>query len=184
MENTSTVIAETLTRMDNDELVERWKNGMFSDEARPIAAAELRSRRIDPENYALPIDTPPPEPVSDFSSSDRPIHVRLFSFKGRASRTRFWIIVPASWIAFVLLRLYFDLNFGRMSYFPLVISLFAFLTPIAWLHWATVVQRLHDRNKSGNWCMLLFIPVLGMVWALVELGCLRGSRGANRFGKQ
>ena len=144
----------------------------------------LRKRGIDPEKYASPVDLTPPEQVSDFDSSDRPLYRQLFSFKGRASRFRFWLIVPAAWVVFILLRIYFERNFDRMAYGPLVLSLFAMLIPIAWLHWATVVQRLHDRNKSGNWCaFLLFVPVLGMIWALVELGCKNGTRGANRFGK-
>ena len=183
MDNAETVIAQNLTRMGDDELVDRWKRKMFSDEAAPIAAAELKRRSIDPNSYTEVVESVGPAPVSDFSSRDRPLHVRLFSFKGRASRIRFWLVIPASWVAFVLLRLYFELNFGRMPYLPLVVSLFALLIPIAWLHWATVVQRLHDRNKRGNWCFLLFIPVVGAVWALIELGCFPGSRGANRFGK-
>jgi hypothetical protein len=49
METSSTVIADTLARMDDVELVHRWRNEMFSDDAKPIAAAELRSRQIDPD---------------------------------------------------------------------------------------------------------------------------------------
>ena len=169
--------------MEDEELVDRWRRKVFSDEATPIAAAELKRRGIDPAKYVTPVDPTPPEQVSDFDSRDRPLYRKLFSFRGRASRLRFWLIVPAAWFAFILLRVYFELNFDRMAYGPLVLSLFSMLIPIAWLHWSTVVQRLHDRNKSGNWCVLLFVPVLGMIWALVELGCLKGSRGANRFGK-
>ena len=183
MENASTVFAQAIGRMGDDELVERWKNGMFSEEARPIAAAELHRRSIDPDKYVMPVEEAPPKPVSDFSSRDRPTHRQLFSFKGRAPRARFWLVVPASWVASVLLRLYFELNFGRMAYGSLMITLFGLLIPIAWLHWATVVQRLHDRNKSGKWAFLLFVPAVGVVWALIELGCLRGSQGANRYGK-
>ncbi len=68
------------------------------------------------------------------------------------------------------------------------------------------IKRLHDRNKSGWWLALLYgvpillnagaysvasdgalyltIPALIInLWALVELGFLRGSRGSNRFGE-
>jgi uncharacterized membrane protein YhaH (DUF805 family) len=74
------------------------------------------------------------------------------------------------------------------------------------------IRRLHDRDKSGHWVwLLLVVPVvlnvlaevllsqttprnqslaLGLrlmafgfgFWAFVELGCLRGTQGANRFG--
>ena len=184
METASTVIAQTLSRMEDDELVDRWRRRMFSDAAVPIAAAEFKRRGIDPDKYVQPVEEPLQEEVSRFSSRDRPVHLQLFSFKGRATRTKFWVVVPASWIVSVLLRMYFELNVDRMPYLPLVISLFALLIPVAWLHWATVVQRLHDRNKAGNWCALLFVPVVGMIWALVELGCLPGSHGANRFGER
>jgi uncharacterized membrane protein YhaH (DUF805 family) len=68
------------------------------------------------------------------------------------------------------------------------------------------VKRLHDRNKSGWWLAILYgVPFVldsgayGVVsdhplyltapatlinlWALIELGFLRGSRGPNRFGE-
>jgi uncharacterized membrane protein YhaH (DUF805 family) len=71
------------------------------------------------------------------------------------------------------------------------------------------IRRLHDRDKSGHWLWLLYLlpAVLGgvgdamqksganeaallfllpsfilSVWAFVELGCLRGTAGPNRFG--
>jgi uncharacterized membrane protein YhaH (DUF805 family) len=71
---------------------------------------------------------------------------------------------------------------------------------------ATAVRRLHDRNKSGWWIVPLFIaPVLLSkvgdwlgdsypadflrlvlialsLWGFVEILCLRGTRGPNRFG--
>jgi uncharacterized membrane protein YhaH (DUF805 family) len=76
-----------------------------------------------------------------------------------------------------------------------------------WLFAATTVKRLHDRDKSGWWFALFFVapalldkladrldhaflllPVgaLGFglsVWCFVELFCLRGTRGPNRFGQ-
>jgi uncharacterized membrane protein YhaH (DUF805 family) len=71
---------------------------------------------------------------------------------------------------------------------------------------ATAVKRLHDRNKSGWWIVPFFIApiLLGKVgdwlgdsypadflrlvlialslWGFVEILCLRGTRGPNRFG--
>jgi uncharacterized membrane protein YhaH (DUF805 family) len=75
-----------------------------------------------------------------------------------------------------------------------------------WLFAATAIKRLHDRSKSGWWLALFFIapgqlvklsnwldnPTLAIlvsalafglsVWCFVELFCLRGTRGPNRFG--
>lgn len=74
------------------------------------------------------------------------------------------------------------------------------------LTWIIVgLKRLHDRNKNVWWLVLFYVaPFLlhsggyavgpgyalylaapaGVInlWALVELGFLRGSRGPNRFG--
>src|SRR5438874_595559 len=70
---------------------------------------------------------------------------------------------------------------------------------------AVGIKRLHDRDKSGWWMLVFYgIPaVLGIVgfyldepantllglvalliyiWAFVELGCLRGTIGANQYG--
>jgi uncharacterized membrane protein YhaH (DUF805 family) len=71
---------------------------------------------------------------------------------------------------------------------------------------ATAVKRLHDRNKSGWWIvpfliapgllgkaggwlgdsypadfLMLVMIALGL-WGFVEMLCLRGTRGPNRFG--
>jgi uncharacterized membrane protein YhaH (DUF805 family) len=68
---------------------------------------------------------------------------------------------------------------------------------------AVGTKRLHDRDKSG-WWLVLFYPVPPMlnglgkmtgvplifglaslavsIWALVELGFLRGTSGPNEYG--
>jgi uncharacterized membrane protein YhaH (DUF805 family) len=80
------------------------------------------------------------------------------------------------------------------------------LVIFVWLFAATVIKRLHDRGKSGWWFAPFFIapgllnklsdwldnPPLATlvsalafglsVWCFVELFCLRGTKGPNRFG--
>jgi uncharacterized membrane protein YhaH (DUF805 family) len=46
------------------------------------------------------------------------------------------------------------------------------------------VARLHDRNRSAWALSAALLPVLGALWLFFELACSRGSRGANRFGKE
>ncbi|MGD0864821.1 MAG: DUF805 domain-containing protein [Rhizomicrobium sp.] len=72
---------------------------------------------------------------------------------------------------------------------------------IAFLSLTIGVKRLHDRNKNGLWIILfIYVPwALGFlhsdpmgvfriaalalnIWAFIELYCLRGTRGDNRFG--
>jgi uncharacterized membrane protein YhaH (DUF805 family) len=82
-----------------------------------------------------------------------------------------------------------------------------FGTPLfLWIYLATAAKRLHDRDRSG-WWMIPFFVVPGLfdqfsdllpksrwilpftlaasvlwLWGLVEMYCLRGTSGANRFG--
>jgi uncharacterized membrane protein YhaH (DUF805 family) len=80
------------------------------------------------------------------------------------------------------------------------------LVIFVWLCAATVIKRLHDRGKGAWWLALFFIApglldklsdwldnallaslasALGFgltIWGFVELFCLRGNKGPNRFG--
>ena len=75
-----------------------------------------------------------------------------------------------------------------------------------WIYLATAIKRLHDRDRTGWWIVPFFVVpglftqfsdllpdsnwvlaiVLAMqifwLWGLVEIFCLRGSLGSNRFG--
>jgi uncharacterized membrane protein YhaH (DUF805 family) len=44
------------------------------------------------------------------------------------------------------------------------------------------IKRLHDRDKSGWWILLWFVPIIGAIWALIEIGFVAGTPGPNRFG--
>jgi len=92
------------------------------------------------------------------------------------------------------------------DYLGLLIVFIAF-TVVSWISaFAVGVKRLHDRDKSGWWILLFYLapsvlgsiantseqPLVGFVlgvgsfvisiWALVELGFLRGTVGPNRYG--
>ena len=44
------------------------------------------------------------------------------------------------------------------------------------------VRRLHDRDKSGWFILISFIPIVGTIFLLVMLA-EKGTEGKNRFGK-
>ena len=44
--------------------------------------------------------------------------------------------------------------------------------PLIWVQTAIVIKRCHDRGKSGFWALLLFIPVFGLLWLLIDCGLL------------
>jgi uncharacterized membrane protein YhaH (DUF805 family) len=155
----------------------------------------------------------------------------FFGFSGRINRGKYWLAVVIwilIWIvaigAFLLWGLaIFDRNlqdgslpspddfdaFWRMvrDYSVLSLIIFVFLI-VSWVSALAIgVKRLHDRDRSGWWIVLLYFGpmvlqgaqnsaesgtlasiLLGLgafalsIWALVELGFLRGTRGPNRFG--
>jgi uncharacterized membrane protein YhaH (DUF805 family) len=93
-------------------------------------------------------------------------------------------------------------SFDRVALILKALGLSLFL----WIYLATAIKRLHDRDRSGWWIVPFFVvPTLfsqfsdllpdsnwmlpfslaasGLwLWGLVELFCLRGSAGDNRFG--
>jgi uncharacterized membrane protein YhaH (DUF805 family) len=98
-----------------------------------------------------------------------------------------------------------DIPAARASWLTLLINI-AMSCVFAWPYAAVSIKRLHDRNKSG-WWMIPFIiapglysqfgdrlagswvkPSIGLVafvlliWSIVDMYCLSGTRGPNRFG--
>ena len=54
--------------------------------------------------------------------------------------------------------------------------------PMIWINFAAMVKRFHDRDKSGFWSLIVFVPYIGGLWATVECGFLAGSEGTNSYG--
>jgi uncharacterized membrane protein YhaH (DUF805 family) len=175
----SYVDEQYIISMDTHELIERLGNGLLVEEAKHIIKRELRNRGINPDDPVVDDDVLV-EPVSDFSISDLPLWRQLFTFRGRASRLKFWIVFVPCLIVFNFLIWYLEILLNRDESVAII---FVILAPVAWVFWATMAQRCHDRNKSGRYTALLFIPLIGLLWAIVELGCLPGSKDSNRFGR-
>ncbi|MBC6981475.1 MFS transporter [Caulobacter sp. 17J80-11] len=45
------------------------------------------------------------------------------------------------------------------------------------------IRRCHDRGKSGWWMALFFVPVVGQIWWLIDLGLMGSAKRAERFGE-
>ena len=112
----------------------------------------------------------------------------LFSFKGRLRRLDYWIgmivifigmVTAASvWAAWWKVDLADPYDFRATAIQAGVVLLFM------WPNLAVSVKRLHDRGQSGWWVLLSFLPVIGNVWTLVNLGILRGTTGDNCYGAE
>ena len=61
---------------------------------------------------------------------------------------------------------------------PMLIVSALFLYP----SFALATKRWHDRGKSGWWSLIVFVPIIGGLWALIELGFLPGEEGVNAYG--
>lgn len=134
----------------------------------------------------------------------------LFSFKGRLNRAKYWLInILSNLVGSFALALTTGLmeKSGGASNPAFWIGFVASLSlafVFIWIVLAMIVKRLHDRGKSGWWLLAFFGPPLAVgtlasadpslnwfafpvvigfvVWAIVELGCLKGTAGPNAYG--
>ena len=115
----------------------------------------------------------------------------LFSVQGRANRAKFWLVALAIVVIEVILFAVL-LGGAAMSGDPEQIAaamgpvasvvILAFVVIATWMSVAVAVKRYHDRNKSGWWVLIVFVPVIGGLWYLIECGFLRGTAGPNAYG--
>ena len=133
----------------------------------------------------------------------------LFSFRERASRLAYWRTQLWTSLALALLwivTIFVAMGAGDLAAIPLLLGL-----PVLVVSLAVLVRRLHDRDKSGWWLLLFWaapaacfaaaqlateqtgeggpLAVAGVaaglvleLWAIIEVGFRRGSKGANRYG--
>jgi len=102
------------------------------------------------------------------------------SFEGRIPRSSFWIGVLVIWGVFIVLSVV-DAMAGLQAEGVGILSIIFAIGSI-YPAIALYAKRWHDRNKSGWWTLIAFVPIIGAIWLLVELGCLRGTAGQNTYG--
>jgi|SRR6266702_7665287 uncharacterized membrane protein YhaH (DUF805 family) len=137
-----------------------------------------------------------------------PMTQLLFSFQGRLNRKPYWMTAIATMVIIIVLLLLalILIREHRFEFAGLTLTLLVILyIPLIWIGLAIGAKRLHDRDKSA-WWLLVFYAAPGIlstagnrmeevgfiilhiisfgisVWAFVELGCLRGTPGPNRYG--
>ncbi|MCK1638193.1 DUF805 domain-containing protein [Bradyrhizobium sp. 157] len=154
----------------------------------------------------------------------------LFRFDGRINRAKLWLagLIMLGFLGTVIVAIQSlfggptSISIGTKDIFKLVnpdvyrtLKLADFPTLLVkllgtalllWVHLATSIKRLHDRDKSGWWMLPFFVlpglynefadqmpgyylpRLLGLMalifgfWGFVEIYCLNGSRKTNRFG--
>lgn len=125
----------------------------------------------------------------------------FLGFNGRINRAKWWlgvlILIVAQLVLWFILGSIFGLSAmgsfdpndpasaemmaQQMSamMIPMLILIAVLIYPTLALH----TKRWHDRNKSGWWSLIAFVPIVGAIWMLVELGIMRGTDGPNRYGQ-
>ncbi len=99
----------------------------------------------------------------------------LLTYEGRINRQRYWAyVLVAIGVAFV----------AGMIGGVLGTKIIGNLVSLAMLYPGICVsiKRWHDRDKSGWWVLINLIPVIGWIWSFIEVGCLKGTDGPNKFG--
>jgi uncharacterized membrane protein YhaH (DUF805 family) len=134
----------------------------------------------------------------------------FFVFKGRIGRRRYWSLtllymsaLVMGMAAFIATGILLDAkSTDAFIFVPVGIGVVFFGSMSAAIS-GIAVRRLHDRGKTGYWLMLYFFApswlikhadiegaglvflaaALGaVIWAVVDLGVLRGQAGSNAFG--
>ncbi len=109
----------------------------------------------------------------------------LFSFQGRIPRRQYWggslviVLIAAVPVGIIAALAESESTASQVVVAVIGIALAVFYF---WSIFAITTKRWHDRDKSGWWFLINFLPIIGGFWALIENGFLRGTEGPNRYG--
>ncbi len=116
-------------------------------------------------------------------------HLSLFfSPRGRIGRGPFWWAYGAqsvSLLAFLAIAVFVidrSEDDPSLGIWMIEAGLLALYLVFAFASMILGIKRFHDCGKSGWWTLMSFVPFVGSVWYLREIGCARGESGDNRYG--
>jgi len=102
----------------------------------------------------------------------------LFKFDGRINRAKYWLGAVVIYVAVWIFGIIFMMT--QSKFMAILFLLVAFAS--IWPGLAINIKRWHDRDKSGWWIFISLIPLVGPIWALIEVGFLPGTPGPNQYG--
>ncbi len=99
----------------------------------------------------------------------------------RSSRAEWWRVhIICAVLAVMVEHAMMDQLAPRNGVMPPISLLWPLASlALAWVSFASVVRRFHDRGKSGWWALLYFVPFIGWLWILIECGFLPGKPAAG-----
>ncbi len=112
----------------------------------------------------------------------------LFSYNGRIGRGRYWAFLLVVILLYIVgFGVIFAGDPGVFADPPttngVAIAVYAILAVLLiYTQFAVMAKRCHDRGKSGWMSLIVLIPLVGGIWALVDLGILAGQDGPNEYG--
>jgi len=115
----------------------------------------------------------------------------LFGVHGRVNRAKFWLVALGIFVLEVIIfavlggttAMSTDPQQALANIGPVAgIVLFVFGVVALWISIAVAIKRYHDRDKSGWWVLIVFVPIIGGLWYLIECGFLRGTPGPKNYG--
>jgi uncharacterized membrane protein YhaH (DUF805 family) len=111
----------------------------------------------------------------------RPVFHLFFGFRGRITRFSYWLASTLVTLLMVVAVLRLPDLHDPAKMYTTPVGVFANLA-FGYVYAAIAAKRWHDRDKSGWWSLISFVPVLGPLWAVFELGSLPGNPGSNKYG--
>jgi uncharacterized membrane protein YhaH (DUF805 family) len=96
------------------------------------------------------------------------------NFEGRATRQEYWMFFAFNFL-FAFTCAFIDGLLG-LGFVYLLYSLAVMVPGIA-----ISIRRCHDIGKSGWWCLITMIPLIGAIWFIV-LMATEGDNEPNAFG--
>lgn len=98
-------------------------------------------------------------------------------FKGRARRKEYWMFLLCNGMINIAFNTTSQISgLGFLAGVSFVYSL-AILVPYI----AVSVRRLHDTNRKGILCLLMLIPIVGLIIMLI-FAAQKGTKGPNDYG--
>jgi uncharacterized membrane protein YhaH (DUF805 family) len=113
------------------------------------------------------------------SSENMTIARALFSFEGRLCRSDYWLkgFLPMLPLGIINNILAYGVAEDWARILSMLLAILSF-----WPALALIVKRLHDRDKSGWFALIMLIPIVGPLLLLVGVWFMKGTDGPNRFG--
>ena len=104
----------------------------------------------------------------------------FLSYEGRIGRRDFWISVAVMFAVAIAMSIVSSILASIYAPLAYLVSIASLLT--IYPACAAYAKRWHDRGKSGWWTLVAFIPLVGSLYMLWELGIQPSIEETNAWG--